>query len=103
MVAATWSIEPAEVNAMFMKPKHYRLLSPLNKLDLTDPRKVENFLIRLRAVADCKGAFLPPISRADFRMHFNLVGHGFWENLDGWTEVEFFDNLYHHNPTSLFA
>ena len=79
---------------MFMPPKYYRLLTPLNKLDPTDPRKVENWLIKLRAVADCKSAFLPPVSRADFRMHFNLVGHGFWESLDGWTEVEFFDDLY---------
>ena len=59
---------------MFMPPKYYRLLSPLNKLDPTDPRKVENFLIKLRALADCKAAFLPPITRADFRLHFNLVG-----------------------------
>ena len=49
---------------MFMPPKYYKLLTPLNKLDPTDPRKVENWLIKLRAVADCKGAFLPPISRA---------------------------------------
>ena len=29
MVAA-WSIEPAELNAMFIPPKYYRLLSPRN-------------------------------------------------------------------------
>ena len=54
MVSATWSIEPAEVNAMFLPPKYYRLLSPLSKLDPTDPRKVENFLIKLRAVEIAK-------------------------------------------------
>jgi hypothetical protein len=79
---------------MFIPPKYYRLLSPLNKLDPTDPRKVENFLIKLRAVADCKAAFLPPITRADFRLHYNLVGEGFWSSLDGMTEIEFFDDLY---------
>ena len=93
MVAATWSIEPAEVNAMFKPKAYYKLLTAINKLDPTDPCKVETFLIKLRAVADCKPAFSPPVSRADFRMHFNLVGPGFWESLDGMTEVEFFDDL----------
>ena len=74
MVAATWSIEPAEVNAMFMPPKYYKLLTPLNKLDPTDPRKVENWLIKLRAVADCKARVQPDGLRLGHRPRA-LFGH----------------------------
>ena len=59
MVAATWSIEPAEVNAMFTPPKFSRLQSPLNKLDPTNRLKVADWLIQLRAPAQARPAKAP--------------------------------------------
>ena len=96
MVAATWSIEPSEVYDMFKTPKFYRLHSPLNKLDPTNRLKVADWLIQLRACAGsaCEGAFSPPVTRSEFRLHFNLAGNGFWDELDGMSEIEFFDYLY---------
>ena len=81
---------------MFKTPKFYRLHSPLNKLDPTNRLKVADWLIQLRACAGsaCEGAFSPPVTRSEFRLHFNLAGNGFWDELDGMSEIEFFDYLY---------
>ena len=73
-----------------------KLQQLLKHLDPTDKLSITDWIIKFRAaVGDpCAWAFTDPVPRSEFRIHFNLAGTGFWDYLDGWTEVEFFDDLY---------
>ena len=69
---------------------------PLKHLDPTDKLTIADWLIKFRAAAgaSCAIAFSTPVPRSEFRIHFKLIGAGFWDELDGMSEVEFFDDLY---------
>ena len=81
---------------MFGVPHYTIKCQPLKHLDPTDKLTIADWLIKFRAAAgaSCAIAFSNPVPRSEFRIHFKLIGAGFWDELDGTSEVEFFDDLY---------
>ena len=97
MVADNWSVDFKTLRTDFDKPKYtIKLCQSLKSLNPTDKLNIADWLIKFRAAAGdiCSIAFAEPVQRDEFRLHFNLAGEGFWTDLEGWDEVEFFDDLY---------
>jgi hypothetical protein len=97
MVADNWSIDFKTLRTDFDKPRFtIKLCQSLKNLNPTDKLSIADWLIKFRAAAGdiCSIAFAKPVQRDEFRLHFNLAGEGFWTDLEGWDEVEFFDDLY---------
>jgi hypothetical protein len=94
MVAATWSIDPTEVNDMFKPPKFYKLQTPFSP-QAQDRRLAHPASRRCRTrMRHSANAFASPVSRSEFRMHFNLTGAGFGDDLEGMIKVEYFNDIY---------
>ena len=97
MVAALWSFEPKQLREEFGVPRHaIKLLYPLKNLNPTNKLAISDWIIKFCAAAGriCAMAFSDPVPRLEFRLHFKLTGAGFWDDMDGMSEVEFFDDLY---------
>ena len=97
MVSVNWSIDFKQLRTDFDKPKFtIKLCQSLKSLNPNDKLSINDWLIKFRAAAGdiCSVAFAEPVLRDEFRLHFNLAGEGFWTELEGWDEVEFFDDLY---------
>ena len=97
MVADNWSVDFKTLRTDFDKPRFtIKLCQSLKNLNPTDKLSIADWLIKFRAAAGdiCSIAFAKPVQRDEFRLHFNLAGEGFWNYLEGWDEVEFFDDLY---------
>ena len=97
MVADNWSIDFKQLRTDFDKPKFtIKLCQSLKSLNPNEKLSINDWLIKFRAAAGdiCSIAFADPVPRDEFRLHFNLAGEGFWTDLDGWSEVEFFDDLH---------
>ena len=97
MVAALWSIEPKQLRDEFGVPRHaIKLLYPLKNLNPTNKLAISDWIIKFCAAAGqiCAMAFSDPVPKIEFRLHFKLTGAGFWDDMDGMSEVEFFDDLY---------
>jgi len=97
MVADNWSVDFKQLRTDFDKPKFtIKLCQSLKSLNPNEKLGINDWLIKFRAAAGdiCSIAFADPVPRDEFRLHFNLAGEGFWTDLDGWSEVEFFDDLY---------
>ena len=92
-----WSVDFKSLRTDFDKPRFtIKLCQSLKNLNPTDKLSIADWLIKFRAAAGdvCSIAFAKPVQRDEFRLHFNLAGEGFWNYLEGWDEVEFFDDLY---------
>jgi len=86
MVAATWSIDPTEVNDTFKPPKFYMLQTPFSPQARPDQQKlkIDDWLILAHpASRRCRtrmrhsgNSFASPVLRSEFRMYFNLTGAG---------------------------
>jgi len=96
MVAVEWSIDPKQLRADFDKPRYPIKCQPLKHLNPTDKLIIADWLIKFRAAVGeiCAIAFSDPVPRAEFRIHFKLAGAGFWDELEGMSEIMFFDDLY---------
>ena len=95
-MVSVWSADPTQLRLDFDVPRYTIKCQPLKHLNPTDRLVIADWLLKFRAAAgaDCAAIFSDPISRPEFRIHFKLTGTGFWDELDGMSEVEFFDDLY---------
>ena len=73
-----------------------KLLYPLKNLNPTNTLAISDWIIKFCAATGriCAMAFSDPVPKLEFRLHFKLTGAGFWDDMDGMSEVEFFDDLY---------
>ena len=98
MVAALRSFDPKHLREEFGVPRHaIKLLYPLKNLNPTNKLAISDWIIKFCAAAGhiCAMAFSDPVPRLEFRLHFKLTGGaGFWDDMDGMSEVKFFDDLY---------
>ena len=88
---------PEDAFTVFKIPTYAKLLAPLPKLNPMNRRLIRDWLIGLFAASGAhfqKIAFAPPVPRDAFRIKFNLTGEGYWTQLSGIEEIEFFDQLY---------
>jgi hypothetical protein len=95
-MVSVWSIDPKQLRLDFDVPRYSIKCQPLKHLNPTDRLAIADWLLKFRAAAgaDCAIVFSAPVLRTEFRIHFQLTGNGFWDELDGMSEVEFFDDLY---------
>ena len=97
MVAALWSINPKQLREDFGAPRYaIKLLYPLKNLNPTNKLAISDWIIKFCAATGriCAMAFSDPVPKLEFRLHFKLTGAGFWDDMDGMSEVEFFDDFY---------
>ena len=88
---------PEDAYTVFKIPSFAKLGASLRKLNPTNRRLIRDWLIDLFAATGAhfqKIAFAPPVPRDAFRITFNLTGEGYWTQLEGTEEIEFFDQLY---------